>query len=308
MTITKELIKMTDKKIEYKVHISNPLTFKLYRYRPINEYTIEQLKNFEFYLTSVDKFNDPYDCTFLYDEDSMIDFYTQLRNINMKDILLKDNISREDFKILNDNIYMQFHRKSFAVASLTEKNDNEIMWAHYADNAKGFCIEYSYKNLSKLLTDDIVLNSVNEYNLKTFGFPIMLKGQKLKSYIKDTFCDLVPVFYTDDKLTLDFINGSLDLNSIVHGIPMIKNADWSYENEWRIVFSIMGLKDFINKSYFTIGKLKPDKIFLGEFVSKENLMLMEKISLEYNIDLYVMRSQQIGLRRKLIPHKIEKPR
>ena len=51
--------------------------------------------------------------------------------------------------VSNDTIQQQ---KTTVSACFTEKIDNEIMWAHYANNAKGFALEYDYHKLREFGT------------------------------------------------------------------------------------------------------------------------------------------------------------
>jgi len=40
--------------------------------------------------------------------------------------------------------------KKIGIFSLSKKYDDELLWAHYANSHKGFCIEYDLEILLKL--------------------------------------------------------------------------------------------------------------------------------------------------------------
>ncbi|NIU01942.1 MAG: DUF2971 domain-containing protein, partial [Nitrosopumilaceae archaeon] len=96
------------------------------------------------------------------------------------------NRLREEIRrILNEEI---------GVLSLSAKNDNILMWAHYADYHKGFCIEFKRSQANALGATKPV-HYVKEY-------PFL-------SYFDD-----LP-------------------GNIVKKMILTKAEDWSYEAEWR---------------------------------------------------------------------------
>lgn len=91
-------------------------------------------------------------------------------------------------------------RNAYNVLCMSEENNNNLMWAHYADQHKGFCIGYRIKNLK---------NNITELTL--------------------------PVLYRD---TCYFEISDIDnINSVIamHMLTL-KSLEWSYEKEWRIFF------------------------------------------------------------------------
>jgi|GEM_PF-1567913 len=72
-----------------------------------------------------------------------------------------------------------------------------LMWAHYADSNKGFCLEYNFKDNAEI---------------RTF---------------------LQPVYYSDKR---NFINSIPEMNIYSKVIASItKSKEWEYEQEWRVV-------------------------------------------------------------------------
>lgn len=155
----------------------------LFRYKSfIKDYDFDDLNNNEMSFSPVSFFNDPFDCDYL--------FQVTSKNINDNDKLKLEqtvNRTKEDEK------------NRYRIACLSEDNDSILMWAHYANNHKGVCIEYDFQEL-----------------------------------IKKFKCDLFPIIYVKKRKRydqFDLINSSLTFQKSV----FLKADVWSYEKEWRIL-------------------------------------------------------------------------
>lgn len=88
--------------------------------------------------------------------------------------------------------------------------NNELMWSHYANAHKGFCIEYNIAMLmDNYLTPKVVHQTPVLYDLIDIPKIATLKG-------------------------MDMINSLLS----------IKSTAWSYENESRLIFDAFGRKEY----------------------------------------------------------------
>ncbi|MBK8112877.1 MAG: DUF2971 domain-containing protein [Saprospiraceae bacterium] len=81
---------------------------KLFKYREHNQLTLSSLINNYSWYGNPSSFNDPFDYS-----------------------LLTNSFLRERFL------------KSHNVFCLSEENDNLLLWSHYADCHKGYCVEYT---------------------------------------------------------------------------------------------------------------------------------------------------------------------
>jgi hypothetical protein len=101
--------------------------------------------------------------------------------------------------------HSSFMRAGTYVACFTEDPTSKLMWGHYGDSHRGFCIEYGFD---------------------------MMDRENLRYRL------LFPVIYSADKFTL-IVNGPPDatqFNPWVATLASIhKYPDWAYEREWRIV-------------------------------------------------------------------------
>ncbi len=103
--------------------------------------------------------------------------------------------------------------------SFSEDKDNLLMWAHYAQNYSGMCVEY---NFSKL--DDNILCHL---------FPVNYSNKRnININLNRVICDLKKLKQDNDEGTLQY--DYIFLNDIMATF-LNKATSWSYEKEWRII-------------------------------------------------------------------------
>ena len=102
-----------------------------------------------------------------------------------------------------------FFRKALKVTSFTETANSPLLWAHYAENHKGFCVEYDPRSISPNLPQRRLL------------FPVLYDAKRF---------DAGPSF-----LKSMTSRGKDDLPNQAFLAALHKSPDWAYEREWRIV-------------------------------------------------------------------------
>lgn len=160
------------------------------------------LLNSTFFLASPRKFNDPYDCRcHISDECTANEREVALQILAQKMRLnsLQLALLREQWDMPNlPQIVKEGTEQTWAetgITCLTTDPRNLLMWSHYADYHRGFCI----------------------------GFEIAKD--------MDTFCTALPVKYTDDYPSVRLFGDDREIvNAMFH-----KGSPWAYENEYRIV-------------------------------------------------------------------------
>lgn len=108
---------------------------------------------------------------------------------------LSNNKLKHDLNVMQQQI-----RNACNICCLCEENNNLLMWSHYADQHKGFCIGYNIKALN---------NDVTELT-----FPVLYRDTN----------------YYEITDAAD-INSSLAMYTLT-----LKSTKWSYEKEWRIFY------------------------------------------------------------------------
>lgn len=103
---------------------------RLFKYFPLNLYSIDGLIRSYFHLANPGSFNDPFDCNVNLVED-------------IGDLQKMETVKRNNFK-------------NIGVCSFSETIDNHLMWAHYTNNYNGFALEFGGENIDvKLKREEI---------------------------------------------------------------------------------------------------------------------------------------------------------
>ncbi len=320
------------------LHVTIDSDFSLFRYRAINKYTTEQFLNDELFATSSSGFNDPYDSKVMFSSRKIKNHIKQklLNNESLMRKLLQENgLKLKQINDLVNSIYEKVlapnysaDNNVYAFACFSTDVTQEIMWAHYANLATGFALEYSYYDLVGLNIEHqkIVGNLVEKLNI--------LNGYTFDSDIIEN--PLLPVVYQNNKYDItnicnDHIDEVLDrldkdgkcnqfqllldnvlkpdisnlANEFIQNVYFRKKNPWSYENEWRLIcYNYSVFVGQINNPYVSIGKIAPKAIYLGENISSFNKRSLIAIARDKQIDVYEMKTIIVGKTLKLKAFKL----
>ncbi|HBL76059.1 MAG: hypothetical protein A2W90_11630 [Bacteroidetes bacterium GWF2_42_66] len=194
----------------------------IYKYRGGHfKRDLASLVNNYFYASSAEYLNDPCEMLVFSDKFKLqIGFFGKLLGKQSRDKIEELNGGIDDLLL---------RRNEMGIYSLSETYDDELLWAHYADGHKGFCIEYDL---------DILLNESSFSKLRYFPVKYKMKPPQIDIN--------------------DLKNNSLDFYKKVAGI---KSKKWSYEKEIRIISEDVGEQDYdyraVKAIYF--GYKMPDK-------------------------------------------------
>lgn len=152
----------------------------------------------EIYLSQASSFNDPFDCLLYCDVDKVCKspkfikiMIAQYPSIKKSDII---NNVEEIKQFLSEKF-----QDDMRVTCFSEVWKSILMWSHYADCHKGFCIEYDTVGLSKT-------------------------KRRL----------LFPVLYQEEQI--DITENIQNFTSSAGLITMVSKAlEWEYEREWRMI-------------------------------------------------------------------------
>jgi Protein of unknown function (DUF2971) len=180
----------------------------LYKYRQNSSQAIENLASGSIWVSNPKNFNDPFDCqhAFLIDTHKkelkklMQEFSERYPFVEPYAFKLEDKNARL-------NILQYFNSfiegiKPSGVFSVSEKKNDLLMWAHYADSYKGFVIGYHC-----------------EPRMKSDGDKYLIKVSYSKKY---------PKFHVRDLLD--------DPKRCLRIMSTHKGMQWKYEEEWRLIY------------------------------------------------------------------------
>lgn len=162
----------------------------------------------------------------------------------------------ENVKQMLDNAEANITKKMnelFRIGCLATDYKNRLMWSHYADGHKGFCIEYDFSN-----TDD--------HTLSVTPFPVLYSEER----------PLIPWKVAIDKTPE---NNAAAVLQLMFGLLTKDNA-WYYENEWRILIP--------GASTPFVAMPPVSCIYLGASITEENEKKIVEVAKEKQIPVKKM--------------------
>lgn len=114
----------------------------LYKYHPYTAEALESLILGEIWLADPRAFNDPYDVSLRIEEPPSFDDFK--RFIEERDSATYSNEEAAEMHEAAKKLHAEIHKEVEAagIYCVSEICDDFLMWAHYADGHRGFCIEY----------------------------------------------------------------------------------------------------------------------------------------------------------------------
>ena len=195
---------------------------------------------------------------------------------NMREYRIgSDEIQNElyDFKVKYEQRLKELRKSVVRVTSFADISRFKLksyieLWAHYAQNHEGFCVEY---DLTKPIMDNkenaMVLGGLLpcEYGSRQ----VVLSKRKVYKYV-----NMIP-FTTYEQMEFD--------KSILLSF-LTKSSSWRYENEWRLLLPIDICKIYENMIPFFPIKA----IYIGCRMPIDNQEYLYRFAQCRNIDVYNM--------------------
>jgi hypothetical protein len=175
---------------------------KLYKYRAVNDYSLRILTDDELYYGNYRMLNDPFELAF----EIEIAYRPDSKKITPQFI-------ERAKKPIKANIESCI-QANLGLLSLTERNDDILMWSHYSESHTGFCLEFNSS-----IFDPELLKQV------TYTDDVY----KVQCRVDDNEQGIIVPDDTDEYLI---------------GICNTKKTDWQYEKEWRDVRKQSGAYKF----------------------------------------------------------------
>ncbi len=158
----------------------------LYKYKSINTprdliYLLDIIDNHRLYMSKYSDFNDPL-------EGNMYDFYFSEMIGHYAGASIPMAAGKE-YSVIDSS------KEQFRILSLSEKNNDPLMWAHYTNQHKGVCLCYDFE----VFKDEVI---------------------KIK--------------YLDTRVQKEIEDPS-ELSSLIEESLLNKYYEWGYEGEWRVL-------------------------------------------------------------------------
>jgi hypothetical protein len=246
---------------------------KLFKYEPACERKLQTLKNGEIWLSGANSFNDPFDCNIVH-YDTELDNISPEQKKKILEIIYSQFDTSEPNFINNDlrNEIQSYYKseiddadqleraiesryRSIGVCSFISNGfDNLVMWAHYAKNHKGYCIEFEYENPLTISTG--------------------------KSFQKK----ILPVTYVQSLPEIALMQLLIDPNKMVKDIILTKHNNWSYEKEYRLI----DVKSSNEPLSISKARLKVTAIYVGLSADKKTESRLQEVAKALKVSLFYM--------------------
>lgn len=229
-----------------------------------SNYNLNALKQQKIWFSSPHYFNDPFDCAVNIDfvdaaYKDLIEMNNNLFNKESSDILfdINDPNIKSFLKIhaqKRGNTYLDNATNvtnSIFISCLTEINNlgSLIMWGHYANSHKGFCLEYDIR--------DFMMNY-------------------------DDF-QIIPVYYSNNYSFNWHTETECDMRKFKLALAFTKAYEWYYELEWRLMNTSI---EQSGNNGFLLPFLKPKRVYLGCKMDKDFKKDLIFICIQKNIAIY----------------------
>lgn len=233
-----------------------------YKYLPIErkDYFVKELLRF----TQPNDLNDPFECI------PQKPTFEELTNL-INSLIPPNADKQKELKVREkydstflDNLYKIQCEKvnnDIGIFSLSKNWKNTLMWAHYTESHRGFCIGF---------------NSNHNY-FTNYTSPDGHTSKNIKE-----------VVYSDKRVKIPMVLGQEKLNYEPY---ITKSLDWVYEKEIRIISSLNSSNDIISKKPFDIHLFKIphnciNEIILGANIELQNETEIREFALGKNIKIY----------------------
>jgi hypothetical protein len=177
--------------------------------------------------------------------EEMHELYSTYNKDVSKELIHQDLIrslgTPQNKKIFMNDFYKAVSQ-SMGILSLTSKNNNLLMWAHYANSHKGFVIEFDPINE--------FFNQVNDS--------------------KEFYGRLKEVKYTNTRPNIEYFNSVGE--RYFFDTFLTKSEDWIYEEEYRMLMPLTEATQTIEDKIFLykFPKQAISSIYLGANMTDEN--------------------------------------
>ena len=127
-----------------------------------------------------------------------------------------------------------------------------MMWSHYADGHKGFCIEYDFSKMT---------------DLSLLPFPVVYTDKRIKMPWK-------AAIHPSKEETIETAKTMMTA-------LLTKDAEWSYEQEWRILVQ--------QDNDPNVKMPKPSCVYVGSMCNEENRQRLCSIANSLSIPIKQMK-------------------
>ena len=263
---------------------------KLYKYRSFNDYTWDALETDTLFVNLTSKQNDKREANIIVTHEAEVSVLQQMYDdLRIKyglpstsienpeefvmvvhdhfrtKALLKGQVEADlskmpIFDTIKEDLIRSFNefmsgvrrnvREMYSICCFSASNNNDLMWAHYAESFSGCCIEYPFKSLG------------SDHLHVALMFPA--------------------IYVNDNRVYMNYYNPEAGLDGALGMFAAtLKQNKWAYEEEWRRLYTAAdGGK--------THSMIKPTAVYMGENIKTSDKQKLTELCNRRGIELYQM--------------------
>lgn len=196
----------------------------------------------------------------------------KMKNLDFDFAGLKENIQGEKEKMFS--LLKETLSNKIRITCFTNKNDNILMWSHYANKHNGICVKYDLKDCKELLYST---------------FPVVYSSKRPSISKNEILISSSETKVNEDKLLLLLIKSLLT-----------KSDEWKYEEEWRCIIPTENLifdnlnHNCIKAIYFGV-KVDSNKIYeiIDRLKEVTNITKIKFYKMNMDDSTYSIREEEI---------------
>ena len=268
-------------------------TIKFYKYQPLSEekhFTfLQNYLNQKVWMVPLEQFNDPFEGMF-----------------NIAPSMYGNRLNNHDE--LGSNNSQIIALKRHGALCLTTKNNNAPMWSYYADNHKGYCVEFELDLTSFCKKTKIPLERVTNY-MDAINQGLEVLATKVRNipqsfiFTKVRYINQIPTISIDRcrKLFASYDQ----IKYIVENSVGVKSREWQHEDEYRLVVNgnsddsgllpLEGYASFLRVTGIIIGyQMDSEKIIrVHELCKKKKLRIYKADFSRSNYEIIINQHHEL---------------
>lgn len=231
----------------------------LFKYCSPKQRNLDNIRDRKMWFSAPSEFNDVFDCRMAVSFDLFEKMAREIvpNNVNMQPGSQAWKKMKKAARQLQRQTEEQFDalRHEMGIACFSENEYSLLMWAHYASNHKGICVEYN-----------------------------------MEDFISELGFSPVPVIYSVERAAIEEYvpNDSESLKQPFIDSLIRKSKEWEYEKEWRIIRDKGACGEKWKGNGALLDSVKPLSIILGCDCSHEVEDEIEAHCKSEKISLYKM--------------------
>lgn len=264
----------------------------MFKYFRVNEYSLSNLAESNLFLNHHSSFNDPFECRC-----EILSGFPSLevespRLINILNAWgferADDEVVRESYDDYVESLEssepdIEYYIDNARIGCFSKRQDNLLMWAHYADGLRGFCLEFDSQKLIPPDQDAKIYEVLYENEPAIIDASVMAVLHDQWDYHNDAFFEAQALAkyrgegrnYELSLYEAGVKDASYRLGEIYQKMLATKPVQWSYEEELRLIDFAPRTGQSGTLMFYPESAIK--SVIFGEKMTRDHQQLVQDI-------------------------------